>query len=177
MILITIYQAFGPSVLPWLYWFAVVALFGMSVFRLCCSFTVEPTARWRAENVADYNVALRQFLGHVPTRSRHMLRLAMMGREFTGDDYEMLSQLDEGSDAFKGASQGEINRLPVQILLEKDASICAQRKEYCAVCLEAYITGDEVRSLPCLHRYHKHCIDLWLAQKAHCPVCKFDCVV
>mmetsp|Transcript_93997 Transcript_93997/g.303593 ORF Transcript_93997/g.303593 Transcript_93997/m.303593 type:complete len:393 (-) Transcript_93997:192-1370(-) len=42
----------------------------------------------------------------------------------------------------------------------------------CAVCLEVFTTGDQLRILPCLHRFHKRCIDRWLSQSPLCPVCK-----
>lgn len=42
----------------------------------------------------------------------------------------------------------------------------------CMVCMEEFVEGDTLRSLPCLHRYHQHCIDQWLARSAECPICK-----
>jgi hypothetical protein len=42
----------------------------------------------------------------------------------------------------------------------------------CSVCLEAYRAGDQLRTVPCFHSFHKHCIDDWLSRKAECPVCK-----
>lgn len=44
----------------------------------------------------------------------------------------------------------------------------------CMVCLEAFHVGEDLCILPCLHRYHKNCIDLWLARDRRCPVCKHD---
>lgn len=44
----------------------------------------------------------------------------------------------------------------------------------CMVCLEEFKAGDNLRILPCLHRYHRDCIDPWLARSRHCPVCKHD---
>ena len=46
----------------------------------------------------------------------------------------------------------------------------------CAVCLAPWAAGDEVRTLPCLHRLHTDCIDPWLKQNATCPVCKYPAV-
>lgn len=43
----------------------------------------------------------------------------------------------------------------------------------CAVCIEDYESGDELRALDCGHAFHKDCIDPWLITKrACCPVCK-----
>jgi len=42
----------------------------------------------------------------------------------------------------------------------------------CAICVSAYEPGDVLRTLPCLHRFHRDCIDPWLSLKPLCPVCK-----
>jgi len=50
----------------------------------------------------------------------------------------------------------------------------ASEERKCMVCLEEFNPGEELRILPCLHRYHKNCIDAWLPRNRHCPVCKHD---
>ena len=42
----------------------------------------------------------------------------------------------------------------------------------CMVCMEDFKNEDNLRFLPCLHEFHKNCIDQWLEMKAICPVCK-----
>lgn len=48
----------------------------------------------------------------------------------------------------------------------------ASNNHCCSVCLEGYKVGDLVRTIPCFHSFHQHCIDDWLSRKATCPVCK-----
>ncbi|CAN6177235.1 unnamed protein product [Urochloa humidicola] len=43
----------------------------------------------------------------------------------------------------------------------------------CAVCLERYEAGDALRTMPCAHAYHEHCIFGWLAVSRLCPLCRF----
>ena len=42
----------------------------------------------------------------------------------------------------------------------------------CAVCLAELQPKDTVRLLPCVHVFHKECVDKWLARSAACPTCK-----
>lgn len=42
----------------------------------------------------------------------------------------------------------------------------------CLICLEDFGDGDDVMTLPCLHIYHKKCVEQWLGRDNSCPVCK-----
>ncbi|KAJ6792539.1 Uncharacterized protein M6B38_238150 [Iris pallida] len=88
-------------------------------------------------------------------------------RDFNENDYEMLLALDENNNN-AGASESRINNLP-QSVIQIDSP-----EETCAVCLEAPALGDTIRHLPCLHKFHKECIDTWLRRRASCPICKSD---
>lgn len=41
----------------------------------------------------------------------------------------------------------------------------------CRVCFEEYKDNEDLRVLPCFHRFHKDCIDAWLEKKKLCPLC------
>jgi E3 ubiquitin-protein ligase BIG BROTHER-like protein len=41
------------------------------------------------------------------------------------------------------------------------------------VCLVDYAPGDELSTLPCLHRFHPNCIGQWLLRgQSACPLCR-----
>ncbi|KAJ2160208.1 hypothetical protein GGF46_002417 [Coemansia sp. RSA 552] len=45
----------------------------------------------------------------------------------------------------------------------------------CPICLEEFETGEQLRELPCMHKYHVVCIDTWLVSRSTCcPYCKMD---
>ncbi|KAJ6393111.1 hypothetical protein OIU77_022567 [Salix suchowensis] len=81
------------------------------------------------------------------------------------NDYEMLLALDE-SNSQHGAAARQINSLPESVVQTDNL------EETCAICLEAPAIGEKIRHLPCLHKFHKECIDPWLSRKTSCPICK-----
>lgn len=157
------------------------------------------------------------------------LRLLLTDRDFTGDDFAELMELDEESGGgsasqHRQATASEIRRLPTVVLTadelqhtkspekpntgESGRSSVARahtrgriaqegvdedtpnnrcvangrattghwKEAGCAVCLCPWEVGDEVRTLPCLHRLHTACIDPWLKQNAICPICKYPAI-
>ena len=48
----------------------------------------------------------------------------------------------------------------------------AQKGGECLICLEEVAEGEQMRLLPCVHGFHRECIDLWVTRPhRHCPVC------
>ncbi|XP_062890640.1 RING finger protein 215 [Mobula hypostoma] len=48
----------------------------------------------------------------------------------------------------------------------------SQEHENCAVCLEEFHKNQCLRVLPCLHEFHRDCVDPWLLLQQTCPLCK-----
>uniref|UniRef100_UPI00358F2758 E3 ubiquitin-protein ligase znrf3-like isoform X2 n=1 Tax=Myxine glutinosa TaxID=7769 RepID=UPI00358F2758 len=43
----------------------------------------------------------------------------------------------------------------------------------CAICLEHYTDGEEVRVVSCRHKFHRRCVDPWLLRQRSCPRCRY----
>ncbi|XP_030074152.1 RING finger protein 215 isoform X2 [Microcaecilia unicolor] len=46
--------------------------------------------------------------------------------------------------------------------------------ETCAVCLDQFHRNQCLRVLPCLHEFHRDCVDPWLLLQHTCPLCKYN---
>uniref|UniRef100_J3MPL0 RING-type domain-containing protein n=1 Tax=Oryza brachyantha TaxID=4533 RepID=J3MPL0_ORYBR len=74
---------------------------------------------------------------------------------------------------FHGMSSQLVKAMPSLIFtkVQEDNSTSSS----CAICLEDYSFGEKLRVLPCHHKFHATCVDMWLTSwKTFCPVCKRD---
>eukprot|EP01031_Cornospumella_fuschlensis_P033411 gene33411-40418_t len=77
------------------------------------------------------------------------------------------------NNARRGLDEEIVRNLPTRTYEPSSSSSSSNdTKSCCSICLCSYERGDEVKTLPCLHNYHVHCIDRWLQQSTACPVCK-----
>ncbi|KAF7138584.1 hypothetical protein RHSIM_Rhsim07G0237800 [Rhododendron simsii] len=54
----------------------------------------------------------------------------------------------------------------------------AKSSSTCAICLEHFRREERCRVFPaCKHMFHAQCIDLWLAKRLTCPVCRAPCTI
>lgn len=49
-----------------------------------------------------------------------------------------------------------------------------QQGDICAICQCPFVVGDEVSRTPCMHRFHRNCMENALRYSGSCPVCKLN---
>jgi len=87
--------------------------------------------------------------------------------EFSGHA-EMAGDAGEPRRTRRTATRGPRPRHPTQRISE----VMMAQAATCPVCLEDYKLGQVVRRLPCMHFFHKRCIDQWLQRHGTCPTCR-----
>lgn len=99
------------------------------------------------------------------------MAMLMTDRDFNDADYEALLGLDDAVGQ-RGLDARAIARLPTLTLPSGCGPHTAPDGETrCPICVEDYKAKDVLRRTPCLHSYHRACLDEWLARKPTCPVC------
>jgi len=71
-----------------------------------------------------------------------------------------------------GLEPGVIASFPTRILSAEDVEATPEALQVCTICIENFAEGDEEKTLPCFHRFHRTCIDEWLGRSGVCPICK-----
>ncbi|KAL2417851.1 hypothetical protein ABEF95_000837 [Exophiala dermatitidis] len=66
-------------------------------------------------------------------------------------------------------------RAPVVIATQNADGTDAEGHLGCSICTEDFKKGEEVRVLPCNHKFHPDCVDPWLLNvSGTCPLCRID---
>ena len=82
--------------------------------------------------------------------------------------YEELLSMFGGPNQ-RPANDRDIDALPVR-KVEGEAD--KESSTDCCICMEEVAAGQEMKTMPCLHSFHRGCIDRWLKQSGICPICK-----
>ncbi|CAN0355321.1 unnamed protein product [Ascophyllum nodosum] len=124
------------------------------------------TSRRRRQRISRGALEARLQLSH-PGIELGRLRLLLVDRDFTGEDYQALLDLDENNQvpSTAGASEREIRRNPSFLLKEAPTDSLGKNKS-CTICLYPLKPAERVRIIPCLHQFHTECIDPWLRMNA-----------
>lgn len=90
---------------------------------------------------------------------------------FTPNDYERLLELD-GEERHPKLNNEQIDAFPTETFVPRPNQ--SEQDTTCSVCWDKYQARNILRRLPCLHTFHRDCIDPWLKMKSQCPICRVD---
>uniref|UniRef100_A0A7C8YNF6 RING-type E3 ubiquitin transferase n=1 Tax=Opuntia streptacantha TaxID=393608 RepID=A0A7C8YNF6_OPUST len=100
---------------------------------------------------------------------------ANLGDYFLGPGLEQLiQQLAENDPNRYGtppASKRSVQGLPNVVITEE---LVKSDSNSCAVCMNEFEAGSEVKQMPCSHFYHSECLLPWLELHNSCPVCRYE---
>ncbi|KAG2294394.1 hypothetical protein Bca4012_004522 [Brassica carinata] len=98
-----------------------------------------------------------------------------LGDYFFGPGLEQLiQQLAENDPNRYGtppASKSAVDGLPT-VKVTKD--MLRSEMNQCAVCMDEFEDGGDVKQMPCKHVFHQDCLMPWLELHNSCPVCRFE---
>jgi Ring finger domain len=86
-------------------------------------------------------------------------------------DFEQLLRIFGDGTENMGADEMDIDVLPTQTIINVEKELPSKDLRQCVICLDDFKSGDQRKTLPCLHGYHKACIDRALRNRAYCPLC------
>ena len=90
--------------------------------------------------------------------------------------HDELEHVHESSRYRAELTEADMERLPLRAVQLGDDLLRQHDNDryFCSVCLEAFVAGDMVRTIPCFHTFHQHCIDDWLSRRTVCPICQLN---
>lgn len=86
--------------------------------------------------------------------------------------HHLFMQQQQNANRPVGASQTVINA--ASNVFEVNVARLAPDSRTCSICQCEFENGEQARSLPCFHIFHKECVDRWLGTNKTCPVCRAD---
>ncbi|KAH6716186.1 hypothetical protein BKA61DRAFT_339366 [Leptodontidium sp. MPI-SDFR-AT-0119] len=98
-------------------------------------------------------------------------------------DVELTGGLgDNESTSRTSRNSGEVTVSPANDLSQPPPTYQSSTKDVepvtgteCSICIADFVDSEEVRVLPCNHRFHPACIDPWLLNvSGTCPICRYD---
>lgn len=111
----------------------------------------------------------RHLPAHRP-QAHHNFRVEQEAAQHIDMSYEGLLELE---DVKCGVDRNTLNSITsTHTYSERPGA--SEESRTCAVCKTLYSNGEELRLLPCLHTFHRSCVDPWLESHTQCPVCMKD---
>ncbi|OAA66470.1 ring finger domain protein [Niveomyces insectorum RCEF 264] len=136
---------------------------------------VKPDPNYELESVPDgrQNVAGAAGLSQGPTdvQVHHLSTIP--------EDAETQARLEDEATMSNAVAKPATEALATGVAdaLPNQSSASREENEHlgCSICTEDFTVGEDVRVLPCNHKFHPNCVDPWLVNvSGTCPLCRLD---
>jgi hypothetical protein len=94
-------------------------------------------------------------------------------RDFRPEDYQTVIDLDEQAESSQN-EESEISLSLSQMPVTRVAGEGDSNNFECSICLENMKMDEDIRTLPCMHVFHRACIDAWLRKPGVAMTCPID---
>ena len=152
--------------------FLCVLIFTAALLMVCCTccgcyLWCRARRRRRRFEWEIRNIQQRQRNYNVSQNRERVAR-----QELIESILRQLQQLQLDSETQRPLGAERTQQLPTQ-RYSKVESVDGPAQEACAICVDDFQEGDNMRVLPCNHHFHLKCIDEWLINHSDlCPLCK-----
>ena len=141
----------------------------------------EKVASFLNESSSSSNIRTGRNRAARPRALRRRRRGNAQGTRLAADDdidldnYEQLLALDENRVKVPLGVEF-VSRLPiVKFSGQGSKKDSTDQDDSCPICMCDFEEGEELRVLPCFHKFHTNCIDNWLCNESkHCPICRVN---
>ncbi|XP_039047051.1 E3 ubiquitin-protein ligase RDUF1-like [Hibiscus syriacus] len=85
-----------------------------------------------------------------------------------------------GNNCMVQANESSVKKILKRVRVEDEDEYQRSRNkrrvkgEDCVIYLEEIEIGSTASRMSCSHTFHDHCIDNWLKESHHCPLCQFE---
>ncbi|KAL0690559.1 hypothetical protein Bca4012_090238 [Brassica carinata] len=98
-----------------------------------------------------------------------------MGDYFFGPGLEQLiQQLAENDPNRHGTPPASKSAIDALLTVKVTLDMLNSEMNQCAVCMDEFEDGRDVKQMPCKHVFHQDCLMPWLELHNSCPVCRYE---
>jgi hypothetical protein len=130
--------------------------------------------RYNALNSLKDDDFFLEYLDYTLENSNNIYDFHNINYSNNSDIFEsVISQINEGNNFESNTHSQGVNKNILKLLPKNKVNdINKLDEKKCVICLEYFVVGDELTTIPCFHLFHPKCINEWFKSKNTCPICK-----
>ncbi|KAG2246794.1 hypothetical protein Bca52824_086422 [Brassica carinata] len=101
----------------------------------------------------------------------HLQHLQSSG---THVQFQLIQQLAENDPNRHGTPPASKSAIDALLTVKVTLDMLNSEMNQCAVCMDEFEDGRDVKQMPCKHVFHQDCLMPWLELHNSCPVCRYE---